>query len=247
MQLNQKQIENLFEFVEEKGVKYYDVQHEIVDHLATSIESEMMENENTSFEEALHKVYSKFPITGFAQYTVDLEKSLWPFWIKKVISTITLGYGIPLIGLLILLTSSFYYSITTNGEIMVHILYYGVPVLGILALITFGKQFGKSSVEMMLYGGWFITKDDLNERLLYYQVLKIITLFVIFGPVVLARLSTMFVVSPRTHLMTEGSSSILMLSLLSSISIYWSLVVIFYFPSMIKEVITDKYNHVVIA
>ena len=247
MQLNQEQIESLFAFVEKKGVKYYDVQHEIVDHLATSIESEMMATENRTFDQALQIVYGEFPITGFAQYTLDLEDSLWMFWIKKVISTITLGYGIPVIGLLAFLAFSFYYSITTNGILSINILSYGVPVLGVIAIFSFAKQFGKSGVEMLLYYGYIIPDDDLNDRLLYYKVLKYITLIMIFGPIFLARLTSMFVMDPGSDVITGGSSSILILSIFSSISIYWTLVVIFYFPKMIREVIADKYNHVVIA
>lgn len=247
MALNQEQIKSLFVFVEKKGVKYFDVQHEIVDHLATSIESEMAANENRTFNQALQIVYGEFPITGFAQYTLDLEDSLWTFWIKKVISTITMGYGIPLIGLLAFLTFSFYYSITTNGVLGINILSYGVPVLGLIALYTFAKQFGKSGIEMMLYYGYIIPDDDLNDRLLYYKVLKYITMSMIFGPIILARLTSMFVMDPSSDIITGGSSSILILSIFSSISIYWTLVVIFYFPRMIREVIDNKYNHVVIA
>lgn len=244
MQLNQEQIKSLFAFVENKGVKYYDVQHEIVDHLATSIESEMAANGNRTFDQALQIVYGKFPITGFAQYTLDLEDSLWTFWTKKVISTMTMGYGIPLIGLLTLLTFSFYYSITTNGALGINILSYAVLVLGIIAIFSFGKQFGKSGVEMLLYYGYITSDDDLNERLLYYKVLKYITMIMIFGPLFLARLTSMFVLDPRSDIITGGPSSIL---IFSSISIYWTLVVIFYFPKMIREVIANKYNHVVIA
>ena len=246
MVLNKEQIKSLFAFVEKKGVKYYDVQHEIVDHLATSIESEMAANENRTFDQALQIVYGEFPITGFAQYTLDLEDSLWTFWIKKVTSTITLGYGIPLIGLLSFLTFSFYYSITTNGVIAVNILYYGVPVLGLVALYTFGKQFGKG-IDMMFYNGVFLIDDDNNDRLLYYRVLKIITLIMIFGPLFLSRMASIFVSDPSSSLITGGSTSILILSIFSSISIYWTLVVTFYFPRMIREVIANKYNHVVIA
>ena len=247
MELNQEQIESLFAFAEKKGIRYYDVQHELVDHLATSIETEMIKNENISFEQALYIVYSEFPITGFAQYTLDLEESLWTFWIKKVISTITMGYGIPLIGLLTLLTFSFYYSITTNSILGINILSYSVPILGLIALYTFAKQFGKSSLEMMLYSGYIIPYDDLNDRLLYYKVLKYITMSMIFGPIFLARLTSIFVMDPGNDVITGGSSSILILSIFSSISIYWTLVVIFYFPRMIREVIDNKYNHVVIA
>lgn len=247
MELNQKQIEYLFTFVEEKGVKYYDVQHEIVDHLATSIESEMMSNENTSFEHALHIIYSKFPITGFAQYTVDLEDSLQKFWFRKIFNTVTMGYGIPLIAFLILFTYSLYFTIISNGILALNILYYGVPVLGLYALFTFGRQFGKSCVEMMSYYGPIISHDDLTDRLLYYKVLKLVTLTMLFIPLFLSRITNFIIQDNGISISTDVSYSAIALSFFSAISIYWSLAIILYFPKMIKEVIASKYNHVVIA
>lgn len=248
MELNKKQIEFLFEFVEEKGVKYYDVQHEIVDHLATSIETVMMSNENTSFDQALHLVYSKFPITGFAQYTVDLEDSLWSFWIRKIFSTTTMGYGIPLIALLVCLSYSIYYTIVANGNMALNILYYGVTALGLLAIFVFSRQFGRTGIELMMYGEFFLYDDDyFNDRLLYYRVLKITTLAMIFVPLFLSRLSYV-IIDEQSFIIADGISySILLLSIFASISIYWSLAVILYFPNMIKEVIAEKYNHVVIS
>ncbi len=247
MHLNQEQIESLFEFVENKGVKYYDVQHEIVDHLATSIEYEMEKSEKTTFDQALHIVYSEYPITGFAQYSVDLENSLWSFWIRKIAKTITIGYGIPLIALLACLTLSVYYTILTNGAVALNTLYYGITGLGLLALYVFGRQFGKSGVEMMLYSDFIILEDDLNERLLYYRVLKLATLFMIIGPLFLSRLAYIFLRDQNFEFLSGLSYSILVIAILSSISIYWSLAVILYFPGMIKDVIAEKYNHVVIA
>jgi hypothetical protein len=41
MTLNQEQIEALFRFCEKKSVRYYDLQVELVDHLAERIEEEM--------------------------------------------------------------------------------------------------------------------------------------------------------------------------------------------------------------
>ncbi len=247
MQLNQKQIEKLFVFVEKKGVKYYDVQHEIVDHLATSIESIMMESKSISFDQALYTVYSDYPITGFAQYTVDLEESLWTFWIRKILALVTIGYGFPTLALLACLTYSIYNTLVTNGSNALDSLFYGTTALGLIAVFIFARQFGRFGIDMMLYYGIEVLEDDLNDRLLYYRVLKIITLAVIFGSLFLSRIANIFV-QDLNFVATEGlSNPILILSIFSSISVYWSLAVIFYFPNMIKDVIANKYNHVVIA
>jgi len=247
MELNTSQIEYLFEFVESKNVKYYDVQHEIVDHLASSIESLMANDENITFEQALDKTYNKYPITGFAVYTLELEKSVSIFWMRKIFSTITSGYGLPLILLLLMLTKSIYMQLIMHGNTAVTVIYVTVTALALIAFAIFGRQFGKSSLEMMLYGEFFIYDDNINDRLLYYRVLKIITSAMIFIPVVLSRLSCIFAKDMNGNFDSENAIMLYTLSFFTSISVYWSLCVIFYFPKMIRNVIADKYNHVVIA
>lgn len=54
--LTNEQIQSLFTFCEKHFVKYYDVQVELVDHLANAVELEMQTNPKYSFERALEKV-----------------------------------------------------------------------------------------------------------------------------------------------------------------------------------------------
>tara|TARA_R110002124_G_scaffold196508_1_gene363594 strand:+ start:1094 stop:1762 length:669 start_codon:yes stop_codon:yes gene_type:complete len=63
--LSETEIEQLFIFVKKKFVNYYDLQVELVDHLASLIEADMEENPNHNFETALNKVYAGFGIFGF--------------------------------------------------------------------------------------------------------------------------------------------------------------------------------------
>jgi hypothetical protein len=100
-ELTQEQITQLFDFTRKHYVEYYDVQVELVDHLASSIETEMEQNPNLSFEQALNKVFSGFGIFGFdgiAQTKGDavakqqrklwqqkfLELLQWPNLIKSI-------------------------------------------------------------------------------------------------------------------------------------------------------------------
>jgi len=64
-ELTPAQVEYLFKFMRRKYVHYYDVQIELVDHFASAIEAMWAEEPNLSFEKAVEKVYSEFPITGF--------------------------------------------------------------------------------------------------------------------------------------------------------------------------------------
>ncbi len=49
MKLTEAQIEELYAFTRKKYVEHYDVQTELVDHLATSIEEKMSESRQYQF------------------------------------------------------------------------------------------------------------------------------------------------------------------------------------------------------
>ncbi len=64
--LTTDQIQFLYKFCERHYVRYYDVQVELVDHLAAAIEQEQEQDPGLDFTQAVNKVYKGFGITGFA-------------------------------------------------------------------------------------------------------------------------------------------------------------------------------------
>lgn len=72
--LTTEQIQSLFAFCEKHFVKYYDVQVELVDHLANAVELEMQKNFTLSFEKALEKVHQSFGVMGFAPLVSEKQK-----------------------------------------------------------------------------------------------------------------------------------------------------------------------------
>jgi len=76
MPLTNQQIDQLFAFTRKKYVHYYDLQVELADHLASSIEEEMEKDTSLSFDIALQKVYSRFGIFGFAKVVQERESTL---------------------------------------------------------------------------------------------------------------------------------------------------------------------------
>lgn len=81
--LTKEEIENLFSFVKSKNVPYIDLQHEIVDHLASGIEDEITSGNAEDYDGALKLVYRRFPITGFAMLIEEKRKALRNYWLKK--------------------------------------------------------------------------------------------------------------------------------------------------------------------
>lgn len=64
--LTQEQIDHLFELCEFHNVHYYDVQIELVDHIASAIEAIWETNPDLSFEEAVFRVGEQFGVEPFS-------------------------------------------------------------------------------------------------------------------------------------------------------------------------------------
>ncbi|HVG12802.1 MAG TPA: hypothetical protein VM843_07330 [Flavisolibacter sp.] len=76
LKLSEQQKANLFAFVEKKFVRWYDVQCEIVEDLASRIMMEMQSDRQVTFESALEKVYKSFGIFGFAKVVQEKQVEL---------------------------------------------------------------------------------------------------------------------------------------------------------------------------
>lgn len=93
MALTNEQIQHLFAFTKKKYVRYYDVQAELVDHLAERIEEEITANPQLSYENALAKVYAEFGIFGFAkivqQKEAEVLRSARRLWFNELLTFFT--------------------------------------------------------------------------------------------------------------------------------------------------------------
>ncbi|MFK8059158.1 MAG: hypothetical protein AB8B78_03610 [Polaribacter sp.] len=76
MKLTDLQIENLYKFTRKHYVYHYDVQTELVDHLANDIENIWVENPNISFEQARDKSFKKFGVFGFMDVIEAKQKQM---------------------------------------------------------------------------------------------------------------------------------------------------------------------------
>jgi hypothetical protein len=65
MPLTAVQINQLYIFTRQHFVEWYDLQSELVDHLANAIEAQMKENTALTFDEALNVEFQKFGVFGF--------------------------------------------------------------------------------------------------------------------------------------------------------------------------------------
>ncbi len=105
--VNPEQIEALFAFVQKKRVRHYDLQVELVDHLASSIEGLWKGNPDVSFEKALQKVYKRFGVTGFSRVIQEKEKALTKLAWRWAFEYLKGWLRIPHLLFLILIIASF--------------------------------------------------------------------------------------------------------------------------------------------
>ncbi len=141
MKINELQIEKLYLFTRQHFVEWYDLQTELVDHLANAIEAQWQEFPNRTFEEALQIEFKKFGVFGFmdvvekrqAALNKKYNKILWNhfknfFRLPQIIVTfsaigilflvlkMSLYSEIIFISLLVLILVVFIYELFTNAK-----------------------------------------------------------------------------------------------------------------------------------
>lgn len=80
MELKEEQIERLYQFTRAHYVEWYDLQTELVDHLAGDIEHILAKDPELSFEEALHSSFKKFGVFGFSDIVEKKQNALSKYY-----------------------------------------------------------------------------------------------------------------------------------------------------------------------
>ena len=79
-----EEIEKLYRFTRQHYVEYYDVQTELVDHLANAIEEQWKEDPEQDFEEVLQREFRKFGVYGFSDVVEKREHSMGRRYYKLI-------------------------------------------------------------------------------------------------------------------------------------------------------------------
>jgi hypothetical protein len=104
MKLTASQIDHLFIFTRQHYVEWYDLQSELVDHLANAIETQWQENPKRSFDEALNVEFKKFGVFGFMDMVEKRQAVLSKKYNSIVWEHFKDFFGIPKIVLTIAMT-----------------------------------------------------------------------------------------------------------------------------------------------
>ena len=155
MTLSKEQIEQLFIFTQKKFVHWYDLQVELVDHLANKIEAEMAANKALSFERALGNVYASFGIFGFAKIVSEKQEALRKANNKLLWNAIKAEFWWP--------------NLIRSAAILI-IVYTTVFVLGLRAMIILYASL--YILDLIINSKTFTVGVHLNPRKLAVQLKK---------------------------------------------------------------------------
>ncbi len=95
MKLTAEQIERLYQFTRQHYVEYYDLQTELVDHLANAIEEQWQQNPKLSFENALQIEFKKFGVFGFMDVVEQRQSALNKKYNKLVLNELKTFFSVP--------------------------------------------------------------------------------------------------------------------------------------------------------
>lgn len=148
-----EETKKLFEFCHRHFVYHYDLQVELVDHLASAIEEKWKTNPDLSFNEALNSTFKKFGIYGFGKIKNQKKRELrrkynhllWRYFIEfyrwpKILSTFVLTFAL-----------FFMFQLVENTMLIVYAYLSAITVFVIVYFFTLYKKFKiKSRKKFML-------------------------------------------------------------------------------------------------
>jgi hypothetical protein len=181
MKLNTQQIEQLYTFTRQHYVEWYDLQSEIVDHLANAIEQEWEQNPNRTFDEVLNKEFKKFGVFGFMDIVEERQKFLNKKYTRLIWSYYREFFGLPKIILTVALFMGFHTIIhlVANLNIFQTIV---VSFLLVSVFFTFKKRYDFKQKAKETGMKWLFEEIMLNRisLLLFLFPSMIINIFNIF-------------------------------------------------------------------
>ncbi len=95
MKLTQSQIQNLYTFTRQHYVEHYDLQTELVDHLANDIESVWQTQPTLPYEQARDKAFKKFGVFGFMDVVERRQKAMSKRYIKYLWDELKQWFTLP--------------------------------------------------------------------------------------------------------------------------------------------------------
>ncbi len=160
--ISTEETNQLFEFCHRHFVYHYDLQVELVDHLASSMEEQWETQPELSFEEALKNTFKKFGIHGFSKIKEQKQKELTRKYNRLIWKYVLEFFSWPKI----VMTAAFTLVLATIFKIVENDVWVLVPVFAGLTLfmlyyyfLIFPKKFKSAKVN----GKKFLLLEQLKR------------------------------------------------------------------------------------
>ena len=95
MKVSQTQIQYLYTFTRKHFVEHYDLQTELVDHLANDIEQSWKTNPKLTYEEARDKAFKKFGVFGFMEAIEQRQKAMTKRYLNYLWTDLKQWFSLP--------------------------------------------------------------------------------------------------------------------------------------------------------
>ena len=183
-----EEIEQLHRFVRQHYVEFYDVELELVDHLANDIETQWLEDTSLSFDIALERAFKKFGIFGFSDVVEHKVNKLNNSYYKKSFRLLLDFFTIPkivvAIALFLVIYALFRQLSQTHSHLANEVIQGLIAVLFITQFIQLQRKQMKRKKENQ-------TQWLLHAVLFNLEVWPYFVLFVyVFNSFILARTTT---------------------------------------------------------
>ncbi len=148
MKLTKIQIEELYKFTRKHYVEHYDIQTELVDHLANDIEEIWVEKPKLTFEQARDISFKKFGVFGFMTVVEQKESQMTKKYLKIILKFAKEWFQLPKIVLTLSLLLGFYQLQKLPSAYYVYASIFGVVILlEIITLIKNSRKLKKNFKE----------------------------------------------------------------------------------------------------
>ena len=115
MTLSKEQIALIRKLIASQGFTHYDIQNEIIDHLASAIEEKMEAEPERNLGEITREVYESFGVDGFNKMEDTFRKSVQKKHRKRYWSTLSRYFTIEKYGLGFLVAFTFYFLFQSDS------------------------------------------------------------------------------------------------------------------------------------
>ncbi|GAB4153976.1 MAG: hypothetical protein Tsb0033_01310 [Winogradskyella sp.] len=162
MKLTQSQIQDLYAFTRKHFVEHYDLQTELVDHLANDIETMWQDKPKLSFEDARDKAFKKFGIFGFMEAIEQKQKAMNKRYMRYFWNELKLWFRLPQVLTTLTLFIIFYVSFISAYANMISVVFYiGIAIWCSYKGIQLNRQFRRRKEKS--------NKKWMMEEMIYKQ------------------------------------------------------------------------------